>query len=131
MAAFHGERAAKNPHYVDIHLITTCFIDVENATRANGATWAIMYTDAHHDGNGPAVMPERPELIVLYRDVFERQRLQVKLLLPVQLGDPLPSDRVQHGQLCVVVRGAVIRPEFCSYRFPCPASAGWADSRSA
>ena len=36
--AFRDTRFAENPHYLDMHLITTCFIEVESSTRARGAT---------------------------------------------------------------------------------------------
>lgn len=71
--SFRGARFTKNPRYLDLHLITTCFIEAESAVRARGATWAMMYSDPEYDGQGPAVMPDRPEMIVLYRDVFEKR----------------------------------------------------------
>ena len=65
-------RGAINPNYLDVHLITTCSIEVEAADRARGATWCMMYSAPEHDGAGPAPMPAVPELIVLYRDRFVR-----------------------------------------------------------
>jgi len=67
---FWAQRHAQNRHWFDVHMLTTCSIEVESAERALGATWCLMYSAPDADGQRPAVMPERPELIVLYRDVF-------------------------------------------------------------
>src|SRR5689334_4955985 len=60
---FWASRHAKNKHWFDVHLLTTCSIEVIDAGRALGSTWCVMYSAPDHDGDGPAVMPERPELI--------------------------------------------------------------------
>ena len=63
-------RREAHPHYIDVHLITTCSIEVESADRARGYTWCMMYTATEREAGRPAPMPAHPEMIVLYRDVF-------------------------------------------------------------
>jgi len=65
-----AQRHAQNRHWFDVHMLTTCSIEVESDELARGSTWCVMYSAPDADGQRPAVMPERPELIVLYRDVF-------------------------------------------------------------
>lgn len=69
---FWKARSAGRPHYLDVHMLTTCSIEVESADRATGATWCVMYSAPDHTGVGPAPMTDKPELVVLYRDVFAR-----------------------------------------------------------
>lgn len=93
-------RAAKNPHYLDVHLITTCSIEVESPARARGATWCMMYSAPDHDGAGPAPLPGTPEMIVLYRDAFVRlpdgwriaeHAAQHLFLSPLYSAPPIPA----------------------------------------
>lgn len=69
---FWMQRHAENADWFDVHLLTTCSIVVNSSDEATGHTWCVMYSAPGHKGPAPAVMPERPELIVLYRDRFHR-----------------------------------------------------------
>jgi len=65
-------RTKRNPHYLDLHLITTCCIEVDSASRATGSSKCIMFSNPNHDGKGPASTIEAIELVATYRNIFAK-----------------------------------------------------------
>jgi hypothetical protein len=63
-------RFERRPAARDVHLITACSIEVLGPRRARGSTWCLRYAMPDAAPVPSPATPE-PELLVVYRDVFE------------------------------------------------------------
>src|SRR5688572_23891212 len=69
---FHNMEARRAQAHPNRHLMTTISVEVESADRARSVAYALVYRDPAFGGDLPSPMPDGPELVVEYKDVFAR-----------------------------------------------------------